>query len=511
MPPKTGNSKAEKPAKDRTNRPKGHFRVDWSTEMETVCFLLGARYNLYRVDKDLLEQIVFRAFPIFMRAHKVAASFYDRVDFRWSPGRERDSWHKLDRLDQRSQFHGIGFTQSQLNDLATLDGVIHAWAAQLNKTLVPVPGVMQDFSNGIADPAGILHDLTDSPGGKRTALAPGEPLPADLRDKLESYWGDAIYGFTLNYTLGPGESPPKPNTTKASANPRRIKAAPEKKRSREEVEGDADTVAEEDAPTPKRVRRIAPAKSRKELPKERKRTRPDSAEDDGNKADLSNVSDDEAHRPKRPVPRAITRRRTAPSSATTSTGGDRTYVEMKEEAIAASAVPQEICMAHHDSLIFHDLEVRFKPGSDIPDSFCFPGDDVYEFGGYVFNITLDKNAPPELTHGPDRDRQSVVMAVCNTDICDKCQRDHEKITFHPEHSWNLVYRQHLLETTNGMWVFVGNQGKRLPKYTTRLPSRFVVQEVAMQFMMNGEPDPRAILKVLVCDGEEKAEDRREDG
>lgn len=211
MPSKAGKSKAKKPAKDRTNRPKGHFRVDWSTEMEALCFLLCVHYNLYRADRDLLEQIVFRAFPIFMKAHKVAASSYDRVDFRWSPGRERESWHKLDRLDERSRFYGTPFTQKQLNDLATLNGVIHAWAAQLNKTLTPIAGVMADFSNGVADAAGILHDLTDSSGIKRAALTPGEQLSADLQYKLESYWGDPIHGFTLANTLRPGEAPPEPN------------------------------------------------------------------------------------------------------------------------------------------------------------------------------------------------------------------------------------------------------------------------------------------------------------
>ncbi|KXT09107.1 hypothetical protein AC579_10199 [Pseudocercospora musae] len=521
MPPETGESKAAKPTKDRTNRPKGHFRVDWSTEMEALCFLLGVLYNLYRVDKDLLEQIVFRAFPIFMRARKVAASFYDRIDYRWSPGRERDSWHRLDRLDERSEFHGIAFTPNQLNDLATLDGVVHAWAAQLNKTLVPVAGVMQDFSNGVADPAGILHEFTDTPGAKRSALVPGEQLSADLRDKLESFWGDPIYGFTLDYTLAPGESPPKPNTTKASAHPRKVKAAPKKDRSRDQVEdnSEADAVAEEDALAPKRARRVAPAKPGEVLRKGRMRARPGSGGDGGSEAELSDVGGDQAHRQKRPVARATKRPPTAASSATTkpiptSTGGDRTYVEMKEEAIAASAVPQQMCMAHYDSLIFDETEVRFKPGTDIPDSFCFTGEGVYEFGGYIYMITLDKNAPPELSVGPDRDRQTVVMAVCNTDICDKCHdsvnQEDQKTTFDPKHSWDIVYRDHLLETVDGTYVFVGNQGEKLPNYTTQLPSTFAIEEVAMQFKMNGEPDPSTIFKVLVCDHKEKTEETRED-
>ncbi|EME80688.1 uncharacterized protein MYCFIDRAFT_177623 [Pseudocercospora fijiensis CIRAD86] len=481
MPPKTGEPKARKPGKPRTNRPTSLFRVDWSTEMEALCFLLGVYYNLYRVDRDVLEQIVHRAFPIFKRARKVAASFYDRIDFRWSPGRQRESWHKIDRQDERSRYHGTPFTQNQLNDLATINGVVNSWAAHLNKTLTPVAGVGLDFSNGVADPAGILHDLTDSPGTKRTALVPGEQLSTALRNKLESHWGDPIHGFTLTSTLAPGQSPPNPIPTRAVAKPRKTKTATQKKRSQEEAEDESDGEGEGEgddesyaaAPVRNRTKLQAPAKSPKELPKSRKRTRVESKDEE---------SDHEA-----------------------------------EDEPGPSSVSDEddwqMCMAHYDSLIFDDNEVRFKPGSDFPDSFSYPDEDVYKFGGYIYGITLDENSPPELVDSLDADRTSAVITVCNTDVCDKCQgpvkEDGEKTTFDAKHSWDIVYRSQIAETSDGRYVFVGTQGGKVPNYTTKLPSNFVEKEVAMGRKRNGEPDEETVFKVLVCDEEDEEEEEND--
>ena len=124
--------------------------------------------------------------------------------------------------------------------------------------------------------------------------------------------------------------------------------------------------------------------------------------------------------------------------------------------------------------------------------------------------------PPELAVGADRDRTTAVMAVCNTDVCDKCQGpvkeygDGEKTVFDPKHSWDIVYRDHLVQTGDGTSVFVGNRGKKLPNYTTKLPSTFVVEEVAMQLTMSGEPDESTMFKVLVCDGKKEMQDDGED-